>query len=68
METFDEKIKKSFGKIEPPAEFDPSVVEYIIEKIIGIAIQYDRGAGIDFEDQAKKLTNSIIEKANASKI
>jgi hypothetical protein len=68
METFDEKIKKSFGKIDTPVEFNPSIIEYIIDKVIDCAIQYDRGAGIDFEDQAKKLTNSLIEKANILKI
>ncbi|WP_321370494.1 hypothetical protein [uncultured Draconibacterium sp.] len=68
METFEEKLKKSFVKSLKKDGLDERLLNYLLDKIINDVISFERQEILDLEQQAKTITNSFIEKAKELKI
>jgi len=68
MDTYQEKISKSFGDSLVNEELNSEIIEFIMEKVINSSVEYEDYGCSDLESEAKRLTNSLIEKANTLKI
>ncbi|MCK9412360.1 MAG: hypothetical protein M0Q53_08685 [Prolixibacteraceae bacterium] len=64
MDTYQEKIKKSFGVSLENKEMNSELIDFLIEKAIDSSVAFEDYGFPDLENEAKKLTNSFIEKAN----
>jgi hypothetical protein len=68
MDTYQEKIRKSFGDSLVNEDLNSEIIEFIMERVINSSVEYEDYGFYDLENEAKKLTNSLIEKANSLKI
>jgi hypothetical protein len=49
-------------------DLNSEIIEFIMERVINSSVEYEDYGFYDLENEAKKLTNSLIEKANSLKI
>ena len=68
MELFDEKIKKSLEKVMENDELNSEIIEYIVDRVVNDAIDYDNHGNTDLMKQAKYILNRLIEKAKEKNI
>ena len=68
METYEDKIKKSFEEIFKNDKLNQELVEFLVDKIIHDATEFELDKATDLKTQAKYITNSLISKATELKI
>lgn len=62
METFEEKILKSFKGAIDKTDLNKNVVDFLMVKIVQEAIEYDKNKATDEKSRAKVVTNSLLSK------
>ena len=68
METFEEKLLKSFDASLEENELNEDLIEYLLKAIINEAVEYDMDKNRDLSKRAKAVTNSLIAKGEELKI
>ncbi|WP_298754870.1 hypothetical protein [uncultured Psychroserpens sp.] len=68
METFEEKLINSFKGSIDKSELKKTVIDFLLEKIVQEAVEYDRNKGTDLKLRAKSVTNSLIAKGEEIKL
>ena len=68
METYEDKIKKSFEEIFKNDKLNQELVKFLVHRIIHDAVEFERDKATDLKKQAKYITNSLISKATELKI
>lgn len=68
METFEEKLLKSFKNSLENDQLDQRITDFLIKKIAQEAVEYDMYRATDLKSRAKVITNSLIAKGEEIKL